>query len=226
MRQRLGLQARAEFVAPLKNFPRIQIIFLEQIGNVRRHERKTGARQNRGRPAEKLFINQRGLRVVGHFRRARDVSNRRQQRVLNHGTKQRAGAEIFRALFHGFQRFVDRFRFVPGGETAIHWPKRDALPVDDAEDERALLGDFYLRVEAGLFEGFGSRHEFRGEGFVFFHRAQHCGQGQPVQVRRHGIEKNEAAPGKNARHQFPERRTERFFGRITFRDPLADFFGE
>ena len=35
LRQRLGLEARAKFVAPLKNFPRIEIVFLQQIGNVR-----------------------------------------------------------------------------------------------------------------------------------------------------------------------------------------------
>ncbi len=47
-----------------------------------------------------------------------------------------------------------------------------------------------------------------------------------MKLGRHLIEKDQTAPGKNARHQFSEGSAEGFLRRITFRDPLADFLGE
>ena len=58
LRQRFCFETCAEFVAPLKNFPRVEIVFPQQIGNVRRHEGKTRAGQYRGRPPEKFVVNQ------------------------------------------------------------------------------------------------------------------------------------------------------------------------
>src|SRR5712692_9004675 len=51
LRQRLGLEARTKFLSSLENVPWIKIIFLEQIGNVRRHECETSPRQDCWRPA-------------------------------------------------------------------------------------------------------------------------------------------------------------------------------
>ncbi len=104
--------------------------------------------------------------MIGDFRGAANIGDRRQERVLNHGTQQRVGAEFFGMMFRSLQRFLEGFLDVSGSEAAILRADGDPLAIDDAKYQSAVFGDLDLGVEASAFQRCRSRHKFFCESLV------------------------------------------------------------
>src|ERR1700676_1548904 len=104
--------------------------------------------------------------MIGDFRGTANICDCWQQRILNHGTQQSVRAELFGMMVPSLKGFFDRFLNVSGNEAPIFRANGDALAVDDAKNQSAVLGDLDLGVKSGALKRRGSRHEFFRESFV------------------------------------------------------------
>ncbi len=112
------------------------------------------------------------------------------------------------------------------GKAAIGGAQGDSLSIHNAKQQRAAFTDLYLRVKSRAFKVCRSRDKFPGQALVLFYRAGHRWHRQAMQLRRHGVQKDQSPAGKDARHELRERRSKCFLATIALAKPPRSLFSK
>src|ERR1700674_3983266 len=107
-RQRTSSNHFANFVRALEHFGQTQLVARQNALVLGFQQRRREARQNRRHSSQQFLVNDAGLREVRDFSRSAGVDKRRQQIVLDDGTKKRVGTESLRSFFDSFDQFFRR----------------------------------------------------------------------------------------------------------------------
>ena len=111
-----------------------------------------GAGKNHGHAAEKFFVEDLGLRVIGDFGGATKIGDSGKKKVLDDGAEQSIGAEIFRGGFDAAEPALAGIVSEPLREIAIGGGDDLALPFFHGKENRAVGSDFDLDFVARVFE--------------------------------------------------------------------------